>query len=288
MENSQVIPYIKITANSIVCYQQREFFGARPRLKKLKLPNNNKPICIEKFSTRSRSLIKNRLKTYFHALSIVGYKYMKKHKICPTFLTLTLSSTQIHSDLEIKRKCLMPFLQELQRKIECIIYQWVQEKQQNGNIHFHIICDRYIDHKWLRETWNKHQQTLSYIDNFELRYNHRNPNSTDIEKIDYMNKAIQYLSKYISKTDSKEKTQGRLHGCSDALKNFEPIKMVVDSELYKFIELAQDYCTFKPIIDEQFQFIPCEVPRLLELMPKYYSELFKEYHLKLLYYTYGT
>ena len=63
-----------------------------------------------------------------------------------TFITLTLPSKQIHSDNEIKSKCLNQFLIELKKNHSVSRYIWKAEKQENNNIHFHIIADKFI--KW--------------------------------------------------------------------------------------------------------------------------------------------
>ena len=59
-----------------------------------------------------------------------------------TFITLTLPSKQIHSDNDIKSKCLNQFLIELKKNYGVNRYIWKAEKQENNNIHFHIIADK--------------------------------------------------------------------------------------------------------------------------------------------------
>ena len=49
------------------------------------------------------------------------------------FITLTLSSNQIHSDNEIKSKLLNQFIIEAKKKWKIKNYVWRAEKQENGN-----------------------------------------------------------------------------------------------------------------------------------------------------------
>ena len=87
----------------------------------------------------------------------------KKRSFKLNFITLTLSSNQVHTDQEIKHKILHPFLIEARRKWKITMYLWKAEKQKNGRIHFHFITDKFIPWNELRNVWNKHQQNLSYI-----------------------------------------------------------------------------------------------------------------------------
>ena len=65
-------------------------------------------------------------------------------KITLNFLTLTLPAKQIYSDQLVKRYCLNRFLRALKYIKPNINYIWRCEKQENGNIHFHVTLDKYI------------------------------------------------------------------------------------------------------------------------------------------------
>ncbi|MFQ5865594.1 MAG: hypothetical protein ACE5IW_10230 [bacterium] len=78
-------------------------------------------------------------------------------------------------------------------------YLWRAEAQANGNIHFHVACDKYIPWWQLRHYWNKVQNNLGYIDRFEEKHGHRDPNSTDIHSVKKIRNLGAYLSKEISK-----------------------------------------------------------------------------------------
>lgn len=101
----------------------------------------------------------------------------------PVFFTLTLSSDQLHTDAEINRKCLQPFLIRLRRAHGIEHYFWRAESQSNGRVHFHILCDRYIRHEDLRFAWNQAQNNLGYIDRYFEASGSADPPSTEIHRV---------------------------------------------------------------------------------------------------------
>lgn len=151
-------------------------------------------------------------------------------KIC--FVTLTLPSQQRHTDQQIKSKCLNSLLIELRKFHGLKNYIWRAEKQANGNIHFHLIFDKFIEADKLRERWNRIVDTLGYTSEYTERMrnevkefsdyynmfydqgnietlrkrfiygkstNWTNPNSTDIHSVKKVRNIIAYLFKYMSK-----------------------------------------------------------------------------------------
>lgn len=154
------------------------------------------------------------------------------------FITLTLPSKQIHNDNEIKNKCLNSFILELKNFYRVRNYVWRAEKQANGNLHFHIIIDRFVPWSELRDRWNRIVNKLGYVDRyqdsmrewhklgFKVRkdllqkwdYEHQlhayqtssktgfnNPNSTDIHSIKKVKNLKAYVSKYMSKNEKVNK-----------------------------------------------------------------------------------
>ena len=115
------------------------------------------------------------------------------------FITLTLSASQVHSDKEIMNNILQPFLDYLRKSYKIKNYFWRAETQANGNLHFHLCLDVFIPWMLLRNKWNKYQNNLGYIDRFEIKCNHRQPNSTDIHSLKNIKKIGAYLAKYCGK-----------------------------------------------------------------------------------------
>lgn len=155
-----------------------------------------------------------------------------------TFITLTLPSKQVHTDNEIKSKCLNHFLTELRAKHKVSKYIWKAEKQDNGNIHFHILTDKFIFWKTIREKWNRIVNKLGYVDEYQKKQKEyfkegfrvsdnkkdkrsvkeqkkayyvgkssdwTNPNSTDIHAITKIRNISAYISKYMAKGVTKTK-----------------------------------------------------------------------------------
>ena len=158
----------------------------------------------------------------------------KNFKFKIAFATLTLPAKQIHSDNEIKAKCLNQILIELKKYHHVKNYIWRAEKQKNGNIHFHILVDKFIPHQELRDRWNRIVNKLGYVetyrnemqswhrDGFRVRKNllrtwplrkqkaayergartHWNsPNSTDIHSVQKVRDLKSYITKYVTKNE---------------------------------------------------------------------------------------
>lgn len=153
------------------------------------------------------------------------------------FLTLTLSSKQIHDDNTIKRELLNPFIIWLKEEKKAKNYFWRAEPQKNGNIHFHIITDIFINANELNTKWNKLQNKLGYIDRYaekqKEKYKHgffvdygkiktqsiekqaeiykrakacgfTNAPSTHLVQLDFKKNAIAYVCKYVTKSGKYE------------------------------------------------------------------------------------
>ncbi len=162
-----------------------------------------------------------------------------------TFITLTLPSKQIHTDNEIKSKCLNQFLIEISKYNYVSNYVWRAEYQENGNIHFHILVNKYVCWRDLRYRWNRIINKLGYVDRYQenmiefhkngfqvradllqkwtlkqqlqayqngIKTNWSSPNSTDIHSISLINNIKSYLTKYLTKQtqELKENLNGQL------------------------------------------------------------------------------
>lgn len=168
-------------------------------------------------------------------IAVTGVKWYdhpktgKRLKFRIGMLTLTLSGMQKEvTSREIKKNLLSPYLRKL-RKYGLKNYIWKQEKQRNGNTHFHIFVDCYIDHTDARNIWNRMQAKYHFINDFEKNNKHRNPNSTDIKAVISEKGLTQYMLKYMLKDSSKDpkdtaekkesqRLEGKVWDCSNALK----------------------------------------------------------------------
>lgn len=163
------------------------------------------------------------------------------------FITLTLSAPQRdHDDYAIKKKIFDPWLKKAKRWFGICSYIWRAERQQNQNIHFHLMTDTYIDHKQLRDSWNQSQQLLGFIDSFEKLHNHRHPNSTDIHAVKKIRDLAAYISKYMSKKgDGENKIAGKVWGCSQNLSKHKATGLIIDSRISDELKLIQEKFSWK-------------------------------------------
>lgn len=148
--------------------------------------------------------------------------------------TITLSSPQRHSDQEIKSKLFNQLLTELREQNGMTHYIWRAEKQQNGNIHFHLVTNTFLNAAKLRQRWNRIQNKLGYVDAYACRMNNTirtfndyrqqfssqgnsstlrrryiygkatnwtDPNSTDIHGTTRITDLYTYLARYLCKNN---------------------------------------------------------------------------------------
>lgn len=77
----------------------------------------------------------------------------KGQHLC-TFVTLTLPSEQRHTDRQLCKYVLNPFLVYGRKYWKIKYYCWKKELQSNGNIHFHLVFDRTVPWQSIRREWN--------------------------------------------------------------------------------------------------------------------------------------
>lgn len=82
------------------------------------------------------------------------------------FLTLTLPAAQEHTTAEITSVCLNQFLTECKDRFGLRNYVWRLEFQKNGNAHYHIATDCYIEFWRVRSIWNRCVEKLGYISKY--------------------------------------------------------------------------------------------------------------------------
>lgn len=148
------------------------------------------------------------------------------------FLTLTLPSQQSHTTAEITSICLNQFLTECKLKFNLQNYVWRLEFQKNGNAHYHIATDTYIDYTSCKLIWNRCLEKLGYVsryqekmqgmsfleyikqysDNDKVLFNvlrerygrgtatrWNSPNTVDVRAVSNAKNIAFYISKYITK-----------------------------------------------------------------------------------------
>lgn len=150
-------------------------------------------------------------------------------------ITLTLAAKQTESDNVIKRKYLNVWLQNLERVHKGINWLWVAESQQNGNIHFHVVVDRYVQFEWIRRSWNRVMSNGDYIDRFERKFGNRNPPSVNVRGQKTMGNPAAYITKYLTGDKFVRDLEGRKWGCCDKLREIDHWALIDGERLGHFI-----------------------------------------------------
>lgn len=152
------------------------------------------------------------------------------------FLTFTLPSEQRHATSEILTECWERLLTQFRNVLKMRNYVWKLEFQENGNLHFHLITDTYIDFHYARKAWNVIINRLGYVDVYAEKFKNMsfqeyrqmfvgalaqdvqklaswyekgrrtkwlNPNSVDVRNVTNEKAMGYYLSKYISKNGAE-------------------------------------------------------------------------------------
>ena len=301
---------IGLSNNSIVSYST--FLGERTFSKlftdnQVNLANTvGNGLMKGKKKTRARKIISNWLTcSGKRSLDQLGIKDIKPNN--HTFVTLTLPSAQMHSDKEIKRQLLTPFVQRMTKADLMSHYYWRAEAQANGNIHFHFILDGFVAWQELRRLWNIQLKKLGYVDvyqlnmkefhkdGFRVRYDlisswsldsqfiaykdglksdFTNPNSVDIHSFKDIDNVSAYVIKYMSKDSTGRLIQGRIHGYSDGLQLLDCYREFEDKNVRELLEVVRKDKSVKEILLDK-----CVVyyGNIVAIMKKYELKIFDSY-----------
>lgn len=218
-----------------------------------------------------------------------------------SFVTLTLPSEQIHSDQEITKLILGKFLDRCRKLGILQNYVWKAEKQKNGNIHYHILTDSYINKTLIYRLWLLSLERLGYVTRYREKFvgmdlqeyskqkfnenvkelvinkrfwkgkknNWSSPPCFDNVNVSGSTGLENYMSKYISKDngDYSLNVKGRVWGCSENLnKAVELLKNDEDFNRFGF-EIAKFTLKSKMIITEYFEFVKMTFNSIFAWLP---------------------
>lgn len=269
MADNVSIPMVSVSAGSIAIYStgsNKRYSEAR-RMNEVNLRSNSNKGLI---SDKARRMLSKKIDWMLY-LAKEKKVYPDKQHNALTFrlnmVTLTLCSKQIHSDGEIKSKLLNHFLVWLRSVHKCELYLWRAESQGNGNIHFHIITDKFIPWNEIRNRWNRIQNTLGYHDRFNEKHKGKTANSTDIHSIWKVKNLSAYLAKYCTKQAKGRKIEGKQWGLSQALSKLKNATSErwskLDDDVHKvFIQFKEkvksyEYATVIYVRIEEWKKIGC-------------------------------
>ena len=173
-----------------------------------------------------------------------------------SFCTFTLTEPQKHSDQKII-ETFVDFIDHLKKVKNYLIdpitkertkdeglkienYLWRAETQENGNIHFHLISDVFLNQDMLRRTWNNYLQNLGY----QYGYGASNVNSLRKDKKNNkIGNVEQYICKYMTKPPLRK-----------AYKNFTKRQLleVPDFEKYRRPILGKTWGSSKKLLKLEY------------------------------------
>lgn len=201
----------------------------------IKLPESNKHNF--QLSAKAATRIKEKV-TWLYELArnktvtTASGKVLTSFKM--NFVTLTLPAKQKHSTAEITKLCLGQFLTELKQTENLENYVWRLEYQSNGNVHYHLATDCYLEFEYVRAVWNRCIEKLGYVSDYQsifkpltfqqynqrtnsdgktdvkvvseryavgCRNNWRLPNTVDCRAVSNAKNIAFYISKYITKSE---------------------------------------------------------------------------------------
>lgn len=166
-----------------------------------------------------------------NTIYICGRTERQKSKLFACFLTLTLPSKQCHTDSVINKQ-LVRFIENLKQSKGVLNYVWKAEPQENGNIHYHLLLDKFIPKDYLQQRWNSQINKLGYVD----RSKSSNPPTTRVESLRKIKNVVAYISKYMTKPENnKRPITAKLWGASrSALKMKNPKILVEEMTPYVY------------------------------------------------------
>jgi hypothetical protein len=222
-------------------YKRSKAIAEKPKVERkfhnFQISANSRKNLIEKILWLNQFAKSRTIRTY-------SGKYI--HNFRTSFITLTLPASQAHSTAEISKECFERFLTTLRNRLKMNNYVWKLEFQENGNVHYHLITDTYVDYFFALKHWNNIINKLGYVDRYRERMSGlsfeeyreqfggenkndiklmasrfakgkredwRQPNSVDMRAVRTNNNLHYYLSKYFAK--SGEKANANSHDNED-------------------------------------------------------------------------
>lgn len=188
-----VVPKITIRPNKITFYNQVIRHNLSKLQPKPKYDNETKefllsigaistkmPICNKhnfEISKKASDRIKEKVTWLYHlsksqTITTHNGKVLSGFKM--SFITLTLPSKQRHTSAELTKICFNQFLTECSNRFGLQNYVWRLEFQKNGNAHYHIATDCFMEYWQARKIWNRCLEKLGYI----TEYSNSNRNQT--------------------------------------------------------------------------------------------------------------
>lgn len=165
-------------------------------------------------------------------------RHKEKRRRYFVLITLTLCAKQMEDDKTIKRRYLNVWLQNLERVHKGINWLWVAECQQNGNIHFHVVVDRWVGFEWIKRSWNRVMANGDMVERFKAKFKKSDPPSVNVKGQKSMGNPAAYITKYLTGEKKVRDMDGRCWGCCDRLREFDhwylPMGDLIETDICRY------------------------------------------------------
>lgn len=168
------IPKISSKPNKIVLYNEVSWYGKGEKNTVKTVQKAEKPTVARQFhgfkiSPQAQKNLVDKVHWLYHLAKsryVKSYSGKEIFNFKINFITLTLPSKQVHPTSQITNECFNHFLTEVRQRCDLENYVWRLEFQGNGNVHYHIITDTYLDYFFVQKIWNRIINKLGYVDTF--------------------------------------------------------------------------------------------------------------------------
>lgn len=212
--------------------------------------------------------------------SVTTLKGKKIYNFKCAFITLTLPSKQVHPTSYITSEFFNQWLTEMRKRFKMMNFVWRIEFQKNGNVHYHVCTDTYLDYFTVRRSWNRIINKGGYIDSYQNQWkglklseyiekvdplsfalysevakayasgckdDWRQPNSVDCKSVKSGTAVSFYISKYFGKADDEQCSCNEL----DTEENSKHLRLWFCSRSLSKLHSIKDYdgaVTFNPAL----------------------------------------
>lgn len=87
-----------------------------------------------------------------------------------SFLTFTLPSKQVHPTSYITKNMFNNLLVLFRERFGMVNYVWRLEFQKNGNVHYHLVTDSFVEWRTMRKLWNQILERHGYIEPYRAKH----------------------------------------------------------------------------------------------------------------------
>jgi len=280
----------QIRGNKILRYMSADYKTTKQYATIEKINEEKKKNYTGKMSAAAQRRVSKKILCWYTGCESYNKSFnisLEKDKKKLVFVTLTLSSTQFTSDLEVKRQLLKPFIRFLREKKGCRNWLYKCERQKNGRIHFHLIIDKYIKKEEIREAWNNLQQKEGYLDEYQKKFGKLDAPSTEIKLVKNQPQCERYIAKYIAKDDEDATIEGAVWSSSVSVATLDFFNFAETEEVTEAINDACVSGKIKYYKNDTFVVYYCLLYQIDLFLSNYYLSEYYRYKRELVHHLFA-